>query len=400
MTDLTRRGVLRAGTAGVAALAVPSGQVFAQAAPPKRGGTVVIATVRRRPRSMRRSRPRRLRATSACTCTKPYTPATRTPRRCPTRPGRQSPGWPDLCLHDPPGVTFHNGKTMGSARCGRLDRAVSEGRRVAGAAQRDRHHPGQRPARGDDQPQERPVDLPRQPLVPPRADRDLSGEEAAKPPKDRVIGTGPYKFVEYVPDSHVTLERFDGYAPNAATRTGTASPAARKSISTGISRFMPEAGAQVAALQPARRVRGERQRLAAKQLAEAAYGSTRRCRSAAGYEIQPRARLRPATSTSGAPSAASTWKRSWRSPFPTSTCWMAAGCSRARPIIPRRASISTTRPTWTRPRRCWPIELQGRELTFIVDDYRPDVDTATNIAQQLAEIGIKIDIRVSDWATV
>ena len=44
MTDLTRRGVLRAGTAGVAALAVPSGQAFAQATQPKRGGTVVVAT--------------------------------------------------------------------------------------------------------------------------------------------------------------------------------------------------------------------------------------------------------------------------------------------------------------------------------------------------------------------
>ena len=43
---------------------------------------------------------------------------------------------------------------------------------------------------------------------------------------------------------------------------------------------------------------------------------------------------------------------------------------------------------------------KGETLTFIVDDYRPDVDTATNIQEQLGQIGIKIDIRVSDWATV
>ena len=30
------------------------------------------------------------------------------------------------------------------------------------------------------------------------------------------IGTGPFQHVEFVPDSHVRLKRFDGYAPNAA----------------------------------------------------------------------------------------------------------------------------------------------------------------------------------------
>jgi peptide/nickel transport system substrate-binding protein len=43
---------------------------------------------------------------------------------------------------------------------------------------------------------------------------------------------------------------------------------------------------------------------------------------------------------------------------------------------------------------------KGEKLTFIIDDYRPDVDTATNIQEQLSQIGINIDIRVSDWATV
>src|SRR5690606_36023330 len=40
----------------------------------------------------------------------------------------------------------------------------------------------------------------------------IPAEEAAKPANETdVIGTGPYKYVEYVPDSHVKLERFDGY---------------------------------------------------------------------------------------------------------------------------------------------------------------------------------------------
>jgi hypothetical protein len=40
-------------------------------------------------------------------------------------------------------------------------------------------------------------------------------EEAVKPVRDFTpIGTGPFKFGEYAPDSHITLERFDGYMPN------------------------------------------------------------------------------------------------------------------------------------------------------------------------------------------
>ena len=40
-------------------------------------------------------------------------------------------------------------------------------------------------------------------------------EEAAKAANQiSFIGTGPFRFVEYKPDSHVKLARFDGYVPN------------------------------------------------------------------------------------------------------------------------------------------------------------------------------------------
>ena len=40
-------------------------------------------------------------------------------------------------------------------------------------------------------------------------------EEAAKPANQiNIIGTGPFRFVEYKPDSHVKIARFDGYVPN------------------------------------------------------------------------------------------------------------------------------------------------------------------------------------------
>jgi peptide/nickel transport system substrate-binding protein len=71
-------------------------------------------------------------------------------------------------------------------------------------------------------------------------------EETAKPLKDfSYIGTGPFRFVKYAPDSHVTLERFTEYTANRhyESRDGFAG---RKQvyIDRGVWRFMPEAGAR------------------------------------------------------------------------------------------------------------------------------------------------------------
>lgn len=75
-------------------------------------------------------------------------------------------------------------------------------------------------------------------------------EEARKDPKDfKFIGTGPMKFVEYVPASHATLERFADYTPNPnyTKRDGFAG---RKEmfVDQAIFRFMPESGARTAAM--------------------------------------------------------------------------------------------------------------------------------------------------------
>jgi peptide/nickel transport system substrate-binding protein len=43
---------------------------------------------------------------------------------------------------------------------------------------------------------------------------------------------------------------------------------------------------------------------------------------------------------------------------------------------------------------------KGETLTFITDNTRPDMDTATDIKEQLGQIGIKIEVKVSDWPTV
>lgn len=64
------------------------------------------------------------------------------------------------------------------------------------------------------------------------------------------IGTGPFQFVEWVPDSHITLRRFDGYVPNEAS-AGPTGFGGRKTVwlDRVIFRIMPEAAARVAGLE-------------------------------------------------------------------------------------------------------------------------------------------------------
>ncbi len=75
-------------------------------------------------------------------------------------------------------------------------------------------------------------------------------EEAAKPRgQARTIGTGPYKIVEYEPDSHVRLARFEDYAPNP-NYPGRDGFGGRKTpyLDSITIRFVPEDGARTAGL--------------------------------------------------------------------------------------------------------------------------------------------------------
>ena len=64
------------------------------------------------------------------------------------------------------------------------------------------------------------------------------------------IGTGPYQFVEFKPDSHVLLKRFDGYTPNTNfTKRDGFSGKKTAYFSTVTFRHIPEDGARAAALE-------------------------------------------------------------------------------------------------------------------------------------------------------
>lgn len=78
----------------------------------------------------------------------------------------------------------------------------------------------------------------------PAAQKDAEGG------KIEPIGTGPFQFVEFVPDSHVLVRRFEGYTPNAA-QDGTNGFAGRKTVHLDTVRFrlVREPGARVAGLE-------------------------------------------------------------------------------------------------------------------------------------------------------
>lgn len=68
--------------------------------------------------------------------------------------------------------------------------------------------------------------------------------------KNSFVGTGPYKFVEYVPDSHVIIERFDDYSQDMRY-DGMDGFGGKKTawLDKVTFRIIPEPGAQVAALE-------------------------------------------------------------------------------------------------------------------------------------------------------
>jgi peptide/nickel transport system substrate-binding protein len=86
----------------------------------------------------------------------------------------------------------------------------------------------------------------------PRAPAVIIPEEdgAAEAGKTSLVGTGPYKITEYVPDSHVTLEKFADYTQDTRY-PGIDGFGGKKTayFDKATFRVMPELGAQVAALE-------------------------------------------------------------------------------------------------------------------------------------------------------
>ncbi|HEY4201171.1 MAG TPA: ABC transporter substrate-binding protein [Devosiaceae bacterium] len=79
----------------------------------------------------------------------------------------------------------------------------------------------------------------------------MPSEEAAKPAGQiDPIGTGPFKFVEFVPDSYVKLARYDKYVPNNALPQMSGFAGHKEAcVDTVTFRMLVEPGARMAALE-------------------------------------------------------------------------------------------------------------------------------------------------------
>lgn len=146
---------------------------------------------------------------------------------------------------------FHNGKMMTSADAkASLERYA----RVGGS-------PFMRPVKEMSTPDPRTLAITLNNPVPgfleqlssPRAPAVvIPAEEAGKAANQiEFIGTGPYRFVEFRPDSHVRLTRFQDYMPNAQGGAGPTGFGGRKTpyVDNITIRFVPEGGARTAGLQ-------------------------------------------------------------------------------------------------------------------------------------------------------
>jgi len=230
-------------------------------------------------------------------------------------------------------------------------------------------------------------------------------EEATKPPDQlKLVGTGPYRFVEYIPDSHVKLARFADYAENTAY-SGRDGYAGRKEafLDEVTFRFMPDSGAKLAALQA-----GEL------QFIEDTDG-----RSANSLDKQK------FTVYKAIPFYIEVIKFNHAQP-PTNDVYFRRAVSAALNMDAIMAiaypDIYTLNGGWVFPASPYATKegtelynianaevakqhlakssYRGEKLTFIVENYQPDVDAVTVIKEQLSNIGVNVDIQTADWPTV
>ncbi len=231
----------------------------------------------------------------------------------------------------------------------------------------------------------------------------MPGEEAAKDMgKASPIGTGPYKFVEYKPDSHVKLARFDDYKANPAYKERDGFAGAKIAYIDSITfRFMPEAGSRDAAMETGQ-----------VQLNETADGTTaKRLKGNANFQVIPVLPFAlqvvkfnlamPLTSdvnfrraVAQAVDPEEIMATAYPDIYKMDTSWVYGGSAYHTSRKAPKTDLAAAKATLAKS------GYKGEALTFIVDNTRPNVDTATVFQQQMAQIGVKVELKVADWPTV
>ena len=227
-------------------------------------------------------------------------------------------------------------------------------------------------------------------------------EEAAKEMgKASPIGTGPYRFAEYQPDSHVKLVRFDDYKPNPAYKERDGFAGAKIAYLDSLTfRFMPEAGARNAAVEAGQ-----------VQLNETTDGATaRRLRGNTNLQViqmMPFAMQVIKFNYGQAPGGDVNFRRAvalavereemlgvaYPDIYRLDSSWIFAGSPYHSSRAARKPDLAAAKAMLAKS------SYKGEKLVFIVDSDRPNLDTATVFQQQMAQIGVNVELKVADWPT-
>jgi len=230
----------------------------------------------------------------------------------------------------------------------------------------------------------------------------MPAEEAAKEMgKASPIGTGPYRFAEYKPDSHVKLVRFEDYKPNPAYKDRDGFAGAKIAYLDSLTfRFMPEAGARNAAVESGQ-----------VQLNETTDGATaKRLKGNPNFQViqmMPFAQqvikfnhaLAPGSDVNFRNAVAQAVEReemlavAYPDIYRLDTSWIFAGSPYHSNRKAARPDLAVAKATLAKS------SYKGEKLIFIVDNDRPNMDTATVFQQQMAELGVNVELKVADWPT-
>ena len=230
----------------------------------------------------------------------------------------------------------------------------------------------------------------------------MPASEAAKEMgKADPIGTGPYKFVEYKPDSHVKVARFDDYKPNPAYKERDGFAGAKIAYIDSVTfRFMPEAGARNAALETgqvqlnettdgptAKRMRGNANFQVIQVLPWAVQVLKFNMAQGAGADLNFRRAIAQAIDAEEILGVA------YPDIYKVDQSWVYAGSAYHNNRKPIKQDIAAAKATLAKS------GYKGEKLVFIIDNIRPNVDAATVFQQQVSQIGVNVELKVADWPT-
>jgi peptide/nickel transport system substrate-binding protein len=235
----------------------------------------------------------------------------------------------------------------------------------------------------------------------------IPAEEAGKDAnKIEIIGTGPFQFVEYKPDSHVKLKRFDGYiqSPAGNPRDGFGGKKTAW-VDTVTFKFIPEGGARTAGLQS-----GEFQVL--EQMPTPTAKRLANDKSIATYEMMPWAFQTFIFNASQPPTNNAKFRQAVQAAIDAEEVMAISTDGSYRmthgwqhPGTPYfQGDLGKEHYNQKNEEKAKKLLAEsgykGEELLILTDSsFKNHNDSAVTIGEQLKKIGIKVNVKVVDWPT-